>query len=55
VSQYFAGTRVPFKAVLDDLEGGDTLDRFLKQYPIVSRELAVAALEEACLSLVSGL
>jgi uncharacterized protein (DUF433 family) len=55
VSQYFAGTGVPFKALLDYLEGGDALDQFLKQYPSVSRELAVAALEEACLSLVSGL
>ena len=51
----FRGTRVPFKALLDYLEGGDTLDQFLEQYPSVSRELAVAALEEARLSLVSGL
>jgi uncharacterized protein (DUF433 family) len=29
------------------LEGGDTLDEFLEQYPSVSRELAVAAIEEA--------
>ncbi len=41
------GTRVPFKVLLDYLEGGDTLDQFLEQYPSVSRELAVAALEEA--------
>jgi uncharacterized protein (DUF433 family) len=43
----FRGTRVPFKALLDYLEGGDTLDEFLEQYPGVSREQAVAALEEA--------
>jgi len=51
----FRGTRVPFKVLLDYLEGGDTLDEFLEQYPSVSRELAVAALEEARLSLVSQL
>ena len=43
----FRGTRVPFQALLDYLEGGDTLDEFLEQYPGVSREQAIAALEEA--------
>lgn len=43
----FRGTRVPFQALLDYLEGGDTLDEFLEQYPGVSREQAVAALKEA--------
>ena len=43
----FRGTRVPFKALTDYLEGGDTLDEFLKQYPSVTREAAIAALEEA--------
>ena len=51
----FRGTRVPFKVLIDYLEGGDTLDQFLEQYPTVSRDLAVAALEEARLSLVSNL
>lgn len=51
----FRGTRVPFRALLDYLEGGDTLDEFLEQYPTVSRELAIAALEEARTSLVSQL
>ena len=51
----FRGTRVPFKALIDYLEGGDTLDQFLEQYPSVSRELAMAAIEEARLSLVSQL
>jgi uncharacterized protein (DUF433 family) len=40
---------------MDYLEGGDTLDRFLEEYPGVTRELAVAAIEEARLSLVSRL
>jgi uncharacterized protein (DUF433 family) len=43
----FRGTRVPFQALLDYLEGGDTLDEFLEQYPGVSREQAIGALEEA--------
>jgi uncharacterized protein (DUF433 family) len=29
------------------LEGGETLDEFLEQYPGASREQAIAALEEA--------
>jgi uncharacterized protein (DUF433 family) len=41
----FRGTRV--QTLLDYLEGGETLDEFLEQYPGVSREQAVAALEEA--------
>jgi uncharacterized protein (DUF433 family) len=51
----FRGTRVPFKILIDYLEGGDTLDQFLEQYPSVSRELAIAAIEEARSSLVSQL
>lgn len=43
----FRGTRVPFRVLLDYLEGGDTLDEFLEQYPGVTREQAIAALEEA--------
>jgi uncharacterized protein (DUF433 family) len=51
----FRGTRVPFKVLTDYLEGGETLDQFLEQYPSVSRELAIAAIEEARSSLVSQL
>ncbi len=51
----FRGTRVPFKILIEYLEGGDTLDQFLEQYPSVSRDLAVAAIEEARFSLVSQL
>jgi uncharacterized protein (DUF433 family) len=45
--QVFRGTRVPFQTLLDYLEGGETLDEFLEQYPGVNRETAIAALEEA--------
>jgi uncharacterized protein (DUF433 family) len=51
----FRGTRVPFKVLTDYLEGGDTLDQFLEEYPSVSRELAVTAIEEARLSLIAQL
>lgn len=51
----FRGTRVPFKILTDYLEGGDSLDDFLEQYPSVTREAAVAAIEEARMSLVSQL
>ena len=51
----FRGTRVPFQALIDYLEGGETLDQFLEQYPSVSRELAIAAIEEARSSLASQL
>lgn len=51
----FRGTRVPFKALTDYLEGGDSLDDFLEQYPSVSREAAIAALEEARHSLTTQL
>jgi len=43
----FRGTRVPFRALLDYLEGGETIDSFLIDFPSVSRDNAIAALEEA--------
>ena len=43
----FAGTRVPARTLIDYLEGGDTLADFLEDFPTVSREQAIALLEEA--------
>ena len=43
----FVGTRVPARTLLDYLEGGDTLEEFLENFPSVTREQAVAFLEEA--------
>ncbi len=43
----FRGTRVPVQLLFDYLEGGETLEDFLQGFPTVSRESAVAALEEA--------
>jgi uncharacterized protein (DUF433 family) len=51
----FRGTRVPFRSLTDYLEHGHTLDEFLDDFPGVTREAAVAALEEARSSLVSNL
>ena len=42
-----AGTRVPFQTLLDYLESGAPLEEFLQDFPSVSRELAVAALQQA--------
>ena len=43
----FRGTRVPIQNLFDYLEGGETLEEFLEGFPTVSREAALAALEEA--------
>jgi uncharacterized protein (DUF433 family) len=43
----FAGTRVPVRTLLDYIEGGETLDYFLEGFPSVSREQAIAYLQEA--------
>jgi uncharacterized protein (DUF433 family) len=43
----FRGTRVPIQTLFDYLEGGETLEDFLEGFPTVSRDSAVAALEEA--------
>jgi uncharacterized protein (DUF433 family) len=49
----FRGTRVPFKNLIDYLEGGQSLGEFLRQFPSVTREMAVRALEEAKDSLLA--
>jgi uncharacterized protein (DUF433 family) len=49
----FRGTRVPFQALLDYLEGGETLAEFLDDFPTVSKDAAIAALDLAK-SLVAG-
>jgi uncharacterized protein (DUF433 family) len=43
----FAGTRVPVKNLFDYLEGGESLDQFLDDFPSVARDVAVAVLEQA--------
>ena len=51
----FRGTRVPFQALLDYIEGGQTIDEFLDDFPTVSKSAAVGALELANSLLVSHL
>ena len=50
----FTGTRVPIQNLFDYLEGSSSLDEFLEDFPSVSREAAVAVLEEAKGKLISA-
>ena len=49
----FRGTRVPFQALIDYIEGGENLDAFLDQFPTVTRAMVIAALENAKESLLA--
>jgi len=49
----FVGTRVPVQSLFDYLEGGETLDEFLHQFPSVKREQAIAVLDFARDSLLT--
>jgi uncharacterized protein (DUF433 family) len=50
----FVGTRVPVRSLFDYLEGGETLDEFLRQFPSVTREQATTAIELARDSVLAG-
>lgn len=50
----FTGTRVPISHLFEFLEGGETLDEFLRQFPSVSREMALAVLELSKESLLAN-
>lgn len=43
----FTGTRVPVQTLLDYLKAGESIDDFLDGFPTVTREQAIALLEEA--------
>ncbi len=43
----FFGTRVPIQNLFDCLESGESVDRFLEQFPTVTREQALGVLEES--------
>jgi uncharacterized protein (DUF433 family) len=49
----FVGTRVPAQTLFDYLEGGDSLDEFLHQFPSVTRAQSIAALELAKASVLT--
>ncbi len=50
----FVGTRVPVRTLFDYLEAGDSLDEFLRQFPSVRREQAIACLDLARARLLAG-
>jgi uncharacterized protein (DUF433 family) len=47
----FVGTRVPVKALFENIEGGATVDQFLEWFPGVGRAQVEAVLEHAQRSL----
>lgn len=50
----FRGTRVPIQNLFDCLETGESIDDFLRQFPTVDREQAMAVLEESKEQLLVG-
>ena len=49
----FIGTRVPIQTLFDSMEGGDSINEFLDDYPNVSKDAAIQVLEMAKKSLTS--
>jgi uncharacterized protein (DUF433 family) len=50
----FKGTRVPVRALFENIEGGATLEQFLEWFPGVTREQALAVLKFAESSLAEA-
>ena len=50
----FVGTRVPLQSLIDYLEGGETIDTFLDQFPTVKREQVIAFLQQGAALLVAA-
>jgi uncharacterized protein (DUF433 family) len=46
----FCGTRVPVRILFEYIESGENLDEFLDEFPSVSKDLAIATLEQALAS-----
>jgi uncharacterized protein (DUF433 family) len=49
----FVGTRVPVQALIDYIEGGHSLNDFLDDFPTVTRDVAIAAIEQAKAHLIA--
>ena len=49
----FAGSRVPIQNLIDYLEGGDSIDEFLEDFPSVTRDQVISFLEEAKASVLA--
>jgi uncharacterized protein (DUF433 family) len=50
----FIGTRVPVQNLFDYLEAGDRIDDFVEDFPTVTQDQAIAALENAREALVDS-
>jgi uncharacterized protein (DUF433 family) len=50
----FTGTRVPISHLFEYLETGETVDEFLRQFPSVTRDQALAVLELSKESLLAN-
>src|SRR3954471_15090698 len=50
----FAATRVPVRTLFDHLEAGDPLEKFLDDFPSVTRAQAVAVIQASAASLLAG-
>jgi len=50
----FVGTRVPVQTFIDYIEGGRSLNEFLDDFPTVTRNVAIAALEQAKAHLIAN-
>jgi uncharacterized protein (DUF433 family) len=50
----FTGTRVPVKALFENLEGGATVSEFIEWFPGVTLEQVEAVLEHAQRSLIEA-
>ena len=48
----FVGTRVPLQNLIDYLEGGESVADFLKAFPTVTREQAIAVIEAGKLKML---
>ena len=50
----FRGTRIPVRALFENLESGATIDQFLEWFPGVTHEQVAAVLEHTEASLASA-
>ena len=48
----FVGTRVPLQNLIDALEGGESVEDFLEEFPSVKRSQAIAVIEAGQLKML---
>lgn len=49
----FRGTRVPVQTFIEYLEGGESIDEFLSDFPTVTKEQVIQVLEAAKAQILS--